>query len=270
MEKFSNHIHGDKFVDICEYAIRENDSPIDINQFDKNKLVFCKTDQIPKLFEMLKDNPNKFVLVSHNSDHNITPELYSKKPKCIDTWFAQNVLVLADDLVPIPIGMERPGIAGSGDITVLEKTFRSSTKNIIHFAYLNVSPGTNPTERDKAVQVLSNKDWVKHETNRLPFETYIRELHHSKFVIAPPGNGHDTHRLWEALYMDAIPVVKNSAANKFFSTFFEMLVIDNWEEVTKERLEEYLRSPKMYGFHNAPLSFNFWKRMILDTVKERL
>ena len=56
------------------------------------------------------------------------------------------------------------------------------------------------------------------------------------FVISPPGNGIDCHRIWECLYLGAIPVVKNNIAFSQFS-HLPILWIDSWEEVTIPFLE---------------------------------
>ena len=39
-------------------------------------------------------------------------------------------------------------------------------------------------------------------------ENYYKELQMSKFVLSPSGLGWDTYRIWEALYLGAIPVVE--------------------------------------------------------------
>lgn len=262
MNRFSNHIHGDKFVELCDYIIRENDSPIDPEQLKSNKLVFCKTDQIRTFFDIVRHNPNRFVLITHNSDHNITPEVYSLKPPCITRWFAQNALVQAPDLVPIPIGLERPGIAGSGNIQDLSEVFRDRD-GYNNLVYLNIAPSTNYLERGECLAGLENKPWVKRQGTRIPFRHYLKDIAESKYTAAPPGNGHDTHRLWEALYMGSIPIVVDSPANREFSKIYPILMIKSWSDLQPQWLTEQAPHILFDRFNiDKTLNFSYWEDQI--------
>jgi hypothetical protein len=57
------------------------------------------------------------------------------------------------------------------------------------------------------------------------------------FVPCPAGNGLDTHRIWESLYLGAIPLVLREDAFCGVEQW-PILVIDDWEDVTSlSRLE---------------------------------
>src|SRR6185437_1247060 len=45
---------------------------------------------------------------------------------------------------------------------------------------------------------------------RRDFEDYLDALASSYFCISPRGNGIDTHRVWEALYLRTVPIVTRS------------------------------------------------------------
>ena len=47
-------------------------------------------------------------LISNQSDRIIQNNLYRKKPSCISTWYAININVDRDDLIPIPLGLSNP------------------------------------------------------------------------------------------------------------------------------------------------------------------
>ena len=46
---------------------------------------------------------------------------------------------------------------------------------------------------------------------------YYKKVAAHKFVVAPRGNGIDTHRLWEALYLGCVPVVGKSALDGLYA-----------------------------------------------------
>lgn len=280
LDLLTDPIHGDKFVDICDYAIRENDSVADPREFEKgNRLIFCKTDRLQHLFKVLAGNQNKYVLVSHNSDFNVNEELWDLKPRCIVKWFAQNVLHLHPDLIPIPIGLERPhlhGPGGSGDVSILASTWKASADwtERRHLAYLAASDGTNPKERGPLRVHALLQDWIRIEVTRVPFTAYVWKLRDAKFTLCPPGNGHDCHRTWEALYMGSIPVTKYSACMGMFANLYPIVLVESWEDVTEEFLQKEYSKLAHWGLfpsqHLRPLQFSFWAQRIRQAVRDLL
>jgi hypothetical protein len=85
------------------------------------------------------------------------------------------------------------------------------------------------------------------------------------FVASPPGNGLDTHRTWEAMYLNCVPIVKRS----FMTEEFERLglpiwIVDSYEELKKydenALKAKYLElEPK---FKSDALWFDYWKDLI--------
>jgi hypothetical protein len=51
-------------------------------------------------------------------------------------------------------------------------------------------------------------------SNGQNYENYIDNIYNHKFVICPEGNGIDTHRFWESLYLGVIPVIINNKTTK--------------------------------------------------------
>jgi hypothetical protein len=65
--------------------------------------------------------------------------------------------------------------------------------------------------------------------------------HKSHYVLCPRGCGEDTHRFYEAIYLDCIPIVKrtNKVFDKLYDTF-PCLVVDDWNDVSQELLQNNL------------------------------
>jgi hypothetical protein len=72
---------------------------------------------------------------------------------------------------------------------------------------------------------------------KVPVWINYEYLHKSKFVLSPRGCGEATHRFFEAIYLDTIPIVKktNTPFDKLYN-IFPCLIIENWEDVTQELL----------------------------------
>lgn len=91
-------------------------------------------------------------------------------------------------------------------------------------------------------EVCSRKPFISVEggTGRVPLEKFWSEIAASKFTICPKGNGEDSHRIWEALYLGSIPVVENTVALRYFSEL-PLLYVEDFESIT-ESLE--FQTPK--------------------------
>ena len=73
--------------------------------------------------------------------------------------------------------------------------------------YFNFKINTNYEKRIICYNSFKNKipfmDFLE------PYDNLLR-LHDYEFCICPEGNGVDTHRLWECLYLKVVPIVINS------------------------------------------------------------
>ena len=88
---------------------------------------------------------------------------------------------------------------------------------------------------------------------------YLANLRSHGLVLCPEGNGVDTHRFWETIYMGGLPVVTANKGMTFFYNNLPVLQLDTWEQlldrtfVEKKWLEISKRS---YNFDM--LSTEYW------------
>ena len=76
-------------------------------------------------------------------------------------------------------------------------------------------------------------------------------------MICPPGNGKDTHRMWESLYFGAIPVVEDSVMNRYFSNFFPVVLISDWNQISEDFLNKQYNQIKG-NFNYKLLDVDCW------------
>jgi len=136
-------------------------------------------------------------------------------------------------------------------------------------------------DRNTCYDLLNNKSFITNLNNntyekqpsihcgKVPVWINYNYTHKSHYTLSPRGCGEDTHRFYEAIYLDSIPIVKrtNTSFDKLF-TIFPCLVIDNWEDVTEELLlqNKDLYFNKIQEFKNAyPNAFTD-----LDSIHELL
>jgi hypothetical protein len=80
---------------------------------------------------------------------------------------------------------------------------------------------------------------------------YLRNLRSHSLVPCPEGNGVDTHRLWETLYMGGTPVV---ISNKLIDTLVKelpVIVLKDWSQISDLKLID-----RLWGELNST-SYNF-------------
>lgn len=67
---------------------------------------------------------------------------------------------------------------------------------------------------------------------------YKRLLSQYRYCVCPEGNGYDTHRLWEALYLKVVPIVKRSPFITCLqrSMNLPMVVLERWEDLNPSAL----------------------------------
>jgi hypothetical protein len=64
----------------------------------------------------------------------------------------------------------------------------------------------------------------------IPYDNLLR-LNDYEFCICPEGNGADTHRLWECLYLKVVPIVVNSQFTKLLIKYnIPMVIIEKWDD----------------------------------------
>ena len=106
-------------------------------------------------------------------------------------------------------------------------------------------------ERQRAYNMLANKPFItdlNKDSNKygsaqsrllgkVPVEYNYEMTARSVYAISPRGCGEATHRFFEAIYLDCIPVVKrtNTVFDRLYA-LYPCLVVDDWNQVTEELL----------------------------------
>lgn len=255
---------------------------LQINKFselhDNKKVVFCKTDFIFNEFNRIKNLENDIVLITGNSDYPITDDHVSKIPKNIKKWFAQNTLTNSEIVSPLPLGLENKNVSlreghGIGYFDrVSEKEHHLTNQNSLDptkYIYANFDIRTNQAERLKyknASIKLPHIDW---EENNLTLGNYFNKILEYKMILCPVGNGVDTHRLWETLYSNRIPITVKVGDFQIYNLYkeFPIIVLDNFSDLeNKTLIDDKYNEVISRDFNKGSLTYNFWKNRILSYV----
>ena len=226
----------------------------------------------------------RFILVSGDCDETMPYDLFKtqkefndfvKNPNIVH-WFCQNWVGNHPKVTLMPIGLDYHTMSSNttdwGTITppdiqetLLSEVYKKSSpfyeRDIscyANFQFLTTTRYGN--DRIDAINKI-NKDLVFYEENKIPrLNTWINQTNHA-FVISPHGNGLDCHRTWEALALGCIPIVKTSAIDNLYKNL-PVLIVNDWSDVTKEKLLETITVFKNTRFNYNKLKLHYWKNLI--------
>jgi len=245
-----NIVTGERIQQLCDVYLGEPSdfyaNPVIANQPEKHchldsivspfanpRYVFCYSHRVSQLSRKVQFFSNEFILVTHNSDGEIC--------ECDETmdilncsnlvkWYAQNTRMVHVKLAFLPIG-----IANSqwphGNLENFHETNRKpKTKKV----YFNFNIYTNLSKRMYCFNKLKNKlEWLE----TVPPDENVKRLSEYEFCICPEGNGVDTHRLWEALYVKTIPIViKSEFTDILVHNKIPVVVLNDWGELDENKL----------------------------------
>lgn len=205
------------------------------------------------------------IIITGHSDYDINDsDVEYYRPRI---WWCINKQTRNPIVHSIPLGIKNhdyqyaPENKEMGDKSLfieMMNTEKPPPKNLV---YMNFDVNTYPSERLEVFNMFKDKPYVTVE-HRTEMRKYLTELRSHTFALCPRGNGVDTHRLWEALYMDCIPVVKRDIA---LEEFYDMPIcfIDSWDEVNEEFLKIFERNLSVKN--TEKLKMSYWIKRIKDT-----
>ena len=199
--------------------------------FDNPPTLFLYAHLLKPFSKKLQHLMNPFTLITHNSDFNLIESdpvvhqiLNSEKLVC---WWGQNLCFIHKKMRFLPIGIANTmWDHGKIDNFMIDSTNKS--ENI----YFNFNIYTNREKRESCYNAF------KEHLEFLPMvhvAENIKRLAKYKLCICPEGNGVDTHRLWEAMYLHCIPVVLKSpfidALMHYTEGELPIYVVDSWSDL---------------------------------------
>ena len=272
-------------------------------ELSSDKIVFCRTEDVNNFF-INCDKNKKFILISHCGDGYVTDNprdvntMNSKHhadisliPDNCVKWFASMVEFenyKEKRIVPIPIGVENNYhfLQNSKRDLLLNKISREVNKYEDKLVFVNFKISNNYEERISAYNAIKDTDFCTltdcmftidqlnkpkepfPHIDKLDYSEFINEMHKHHFVLCPVGNGLDSHRMWEALYIGCIPIVRRIPNYEPYEGNLPILFVDNWSDINKELLLKELAEIKSKTYNIDMLKFSYWENLINEESKK--
>lgn len=230
------------------YPIRFNPTMI-----QENDIVFLNMCQFEEFIRTLKAHMKKFILITHNSDRTFTDKHASLIKPYVNAIYAINTNCTDTIVRTIPLGF-------SDHVNISHSFFSNAAaaalpKSIL--VYMNFTIKTNVAIRTACFNAFKHYPWVTKE-EAVPAQEFHKQLARSKYIISPEGGGIDCHRIYESLYLDAIPLLKTSHMDAFYKKL-PVIIVKSWGDITEQFLIEN------YSKHKELLSA--WKTKNVNWYK---
>lgn len=218
-----------------------------INDISIYKNIFVFTDNLLTFYEKFHTQLSNKNIVSHNSDDEINNN-FIKYLDIVNCQLSQNCLIQHPKLISLPIGIEnRQHFDHQIFHNIRKRTDIKKEKNI----YFLFSLANHPS-RNICYNSLINKIPINSNKSK---EEYFIELKKHKFAICPRGNGLDTHRLWECLYLDVIPIMISSDFININN--LPIIILNSWNDFNEEQLYKEFKNIK-----NSKVCLSYYKGII--------
>lgn len=259
-------ISGDAFRHLADYSIATSD---DLFAISDSRVLFMNSELHAHIPKVLDSFPSLQVLIVGNGDTNFSSEVFMGHN--LQLVLCQNMLGSdLDGLRVIPIGLENRRLGKSG----LQRYFQHhSHEQLSDRNFKVLIPPMSPTNSlrekinlDSYGLTKSNFDLFE---NYLPVGKYFKLVRNYRFILCLEGNGFDTHRLWEALYLECFPVVLNSPWSQEIKRMgIPILIVDKLSDVTLETLLSFEDENRCFCSLKTPqLWMPFWENLVSEALK---
>lgn len=183
-----------------------------------------------------------------------------------------NVAKFKDISIPLPIGItnntnesDYHRLFGNNELIMKanQVDFLTQSNGLVYGCF---STETNPRERVPLANLLSRS---KHIFDEPEFSVegrvrYLQNLRKYAFTACPVGNGIDTHRLWEVLYMGGVPIIKKNDILESLLEDLPFVLVEEWEQINDDTFlqDSWDRLSVKPSYNFDKLKLGFWTNLI--------
>lgn len=229
--------------------------------------------QIPAILKIYI-NKYEILLVTHG-DQPTNQKRLKFLPKKIKI-FANNIPVKEQNnlLIAIPIGLTNNTDESEfhrlfGDKQMLIEAMKQD-KTSDYFIYCNFNKA-NHKSREDILEVIRENPRIYFEETKYTKngrQKFLANIRRSRFVICPRGNGIDTHRLWETLYLGSVPIVlKQDLPIVDLEKKLPIVVIDSIRDINNtDKLNSIYANLQHKNFNYNLLRLSYWTQRIFSSI----
>lgn len=218
-------ISGKSFSDLCTWVVDPRypeRQQFDYIRAEHGDWVFINGDyirqfraSIPILFS------KRFMLIVHNTDRSFGDQEVESYMRYALHIYAINTTTRHPRLTTIPLGFV------DRQLPFLKSFQKPNVPRDIEI-YANFTQTTNDMKRRACIEAFKNDPRVTWRSG-LSVPDYYADLCRTKFVLCPEGTGIDTHRVYEALFCGATPVVLRNSLSHLYERL-PVCIVTRWTD----------------------------------------
>ena len=238
---------ADTFYALATIHVHDSSEFARISSCSRDNIVFIVGDLVDELINFCASHAPQIEmgnLIIHDTDRSFAHSDLEPLFNYVDEIFCINYLGKSSTKITgLPLGLENKIYLSGGLLKSFEKSFKKGRDRRI--GILVAWNDSTYIESRQEARVALEKSKNTYSLRKRVAASVLHELmSNSLFIACPRGNGLDTHRFWEAIYLGAIPLIKRDEALPIHADW-PSLIVDSWSDVasmSREQLnEEFLR-----------------------------
>jgi hypothetical protein len=231
------YLNSDTYSYLCDITIDKQADFLDIESMPSDSTVYVNGNLLIALEQEFQTSLSKrfepvSAIVIGDADNPPTTLFLKDIQKYCKLVACVNVPSNIKGVVPLPLGLESQRYRSAGQIRDFKRipSFSMESRSIGILVAWN--DATNPKARILARREINKSNCCLEISKRVPARYIHALMRRTLLVPSPPGNGKDTHRFWESLYLGALPVILKRDEIPAYSPF-PFVAIEQWSELSQ-------------------------------------
>jgi len=192
--------------------------------------------------------------------YSFTRDTFNTIPENVVCWYSTNINV---SYASIPcLFQSLPFGIGNAEVDILK--YRKPLSEKQQRVYINWTNNTN--ERAKIKTHYKDYPYVYAPNEQREYEDFLTEMADSAFIMCPEGNGLDSYRIWESLYLGSIPIVHRDHWSAWMEDL-PIMLCDHIGIPPDGELVNFKNGITDDMFNSPILDFDFWTKHIAESRK---
>lgn len=178
-------------------------------------------------------------------------------------------------LTIMPIGFESNAIKSGKEKYLIEmsktmKNVEDKPLRVLSNATLATYPTPKSKYRDDRQNLLDNcsdNPLIDFWKEKRSYQETFKIHNDYAFECCPEGNGIDTHRFYEAILLNTIPIVRKNPLTPMYEKHFPCLIVNEWSDINEELLKESLEENKDKFKDKSYCYMDYWKEYIENKIE---
>lgn len=226
---------------------------IDTENFKPGSKIFVKVDLLNHYAEFLSKIPVPFHLLTGRAAKSpaLTDVETILKNENVLSWVGTNIPETDSRVLQVPIGFQEEGPQRpNGSFAFPE--LKEKTNSIVLTYVGDTHESRKDIPKDLDILFVEQKE---------DYGKYLDHLNTSKYSICPRGFGIDTHRVYESIAMNSIPIVLTSILDPLYNKL-NCIILDSWDDIKTGLPEKTL--------NREQVTFDYWRKEIEKFQNDKL